>query len=163
VPVPTKNTRVAASLFLIVCLAALLAGCRSQYWYVSANKTGNAVQICLSNGSECPQPGGVSPAAIAVYRWDNMHDNELVWDAEPDSEISGKISGLVTYGVAPQGWTNKTAAPPMTCGKAYQVVPGDKLIGVKCDGSITVIDFPHLEYFFRNQTPPDAVENHTTN
>ena len=40
---------------------------------------------------------GVSPSSISVYRWDNMHDNELVWDAEPENPITvGNISGTAT-------------------------------------------------------------------
>jgi hypothetical protein len=32
-----------------------------------------------------------------------MHDNELVWDAEPKNPITaGSITGVVTYGVAPK-------------------------------------------------------------
>jgi hypothetical protein len=150
-----KNTRSAALPFLGVCLVPFLASCRPQYWHLNASKRGNTVELCLSNGSTCPQSGGVSPSAIAVYQWDNMHDNELVWDAEPDDpETSGKISGLVTYGVPPSGWTNKKTPPSLTCGKAYQVVPTDQLFGPKCsDGSLVVIDFQHLEYFFRNIDP----------
>jgi hypothetical protein len=154
----TKNARLAVSLILAVCLASLLVGCRPQYWYLAASKSHDTVQLCLSNESTCPQPGGVSANGISVYRWDNMHDNELVWEAEPNnSETSGRISGLITYGVPPSGWTNKTAPPPLVCGKAYQVNPAaDKLFGLKCDGSVVVIDFQHLEYFFRNIDPPDA-------
>ncbi len=136
----------------------MLAGCRPQYWYLAASKNHDTVQLCLSNGVTCPQPGGVSPNGISVYRWDNMHDNELVWEAEPnDSESGGRISGWITYGVAPSGWTNKMAPPPLVCGKAYQVNPAaDKLFGLKCDGSVVVTDFQHLEYFFRNIDAPDA-------
>ena len=161
----TKNARLAVSLFLAVCLASLLAGCRPQYWYLAASKSYDTVQLCLSNESTCPQPGGVSPNGISVYRWDNMHDNELVWEAEPDNfETSGRISGLITYGVPPSGWTNKTAPPPLVCGKAYQVNPAaDKLFGLKCDGSLVVMDFPHLEYFFRNLDPPDGWEKRGNN
>jgi hypothetical protein len=107
----------------------------------------------------CPQAGGVSPNGIAVYRWDSMHDNELVWEAEPDhSETNGRISGVITYGMPPPGWTNKRAPPALACGKAYHVVPGDKLFGLKYDGTLVVMDFPHLEYFFRNLEPPDGWE-----
>ena len=154
----TKNTCLAPSVFLAIGLASLLGGCRPRYWFLGASKRDNSVQLCLSNGSTCPQPGGVSPSGISVYQWDNMHDNELVWDAEPDNpETSGRISGLVTYGIAPSGWTNKTAPSPLACGKAYQVNPAaDKLFGLKCDGSVAVLDFQHLEYFFRNINPPDT-------
>ena len=161
-----KNTCFAASLFLVVCVASLLAGCRVQYWYLSASKSGDTVQICLSNDSTtCSQPGGVSPSSITVYRWDNMHDNELVWDAEPNDEVSATIAGVVTYGIPPSGWTNKLTPPPLACGKAYQVNPSsDKLFGLKCgDGSLIVTDFQHLEYFFRNIDPPDAPQKHSGN
>jgi hypothetical protein len=155
-----KNTCFAVSLFLGVCFASLLAGCRPQYWYMTANKSGDTVRLCLSNELTCPQTNGVSPSGIAVYRWDSMHDNELVWNAEPDNpETNGRISGLITYGIPPSGWTNKMIPPVLICGKAYQVVPGDKLFGLKCgDGSLVVMDFPHLEYFFRNLDPPDGWE-----
>src|SRR5262249_39349593 len=127
-------------------------------------KSGDTVQLCLSNESRCPQPGGVSPAGISVYRWDSMHDNELVWDAEPESsETNGKITGLVTYGIAPRGWTNKTVPPALVCGKAYQVVPTNELFGLRCDGSFVVMDFQHLEYFFRNLNPPDGWEKRQSN
>lgn len=159
-----KNTSFAVSLFLSVCFASLLAGCRPQYWYMTASKNGDAVQLCLSNELTCPQKNGVSPSGIAVYRWDSMRDNELVWDAEPDNpETNGRISGLITYGIPPTGWTNKTAPPALVCGKAYQVVPGDRLFGLKCDGSLVVMDFPHLEYFFRNLDPPDGWEKRSGN
>ena len=154
-----KNTCFAVSLFLAFCFFSLLAGCQPQSWYLNASKSGDTVQLCLSNELTCPQPGGVGPAGISVYRWDSMHDNELVWDAEPDNpETNGRISGLIAYGIPPTGWTNKTLPPALICGKAYQVVPGDKLFGLKCDGSLVVMDFPHLEYFFRNLNPPDGWE-----
>ena len=154
-----NNTCFAVSLFLAFCFFSLLAGCQPQSWYLNASKSGDTVQLCLSNELTCPQPGGVGPAGISVYRWDSMHDNELVWDAEPDNpETNGRISGLIAYGIPPTGWTNKTVPPALICGKAYQVVPGDKLFGLKCDGSLVVMDFPHLEYFFRNLNPPDGWE-----
>jgi hypothetical protein len=152
----TKSTRLAVSLFLAVFLASLLAGCRPQYWHLAASKTHDTVPLCLSNESTCPQPGGISPNGISVYRWDNTHDNELVWEAEPnDSETSARISGLITYGVPPSGWSNKTAPPPLVCGKAYQVNPAaDKLFGLKCDGSVVVTDFQHLDIFFATSILP---------
>ena len=155
-----KNTCFAVSLFLAFCFFSLLAGCQPQSWYLTASKSGDTVQLCLSNELTCPQPNGVGHASISVYRWDSMHDNELVWDAEPDNaETNRRISGLITYGIPPSGWTNKTVPPALICGKAYQVVPGDKLFGLKCgDGSLVVMDFPHLEYFFRNLDPLDGWE-----
>ena len=155
-----KNPSFNVSLLSTFYLVLLLAGCQSRSWYLTASKSGDTVQLCLSNELTCPQPNGVRPAGISVYRWDNMHDNELVWEAEPDnSENSGRISGLITYGVPPSGWNNKTEPPPLVCGKAYQVNPAaDRLFGLKCDGSLVVTDFPHLEYFFRNLDPPDGWE-----
>src|SRR5581483_9049981 len=88
------NTYIAVSLLLTCCLA-LLTSCQSFSWHLAASKKGDTVELCLSNGDVCPQPGGVSPSSISVYRWDNMHDNELVWDAEPKNPIiAGNISGM---------------------------------------------------------------------
>jgi hypothetical protein len=154
-----KNTCFDVSLLPAFCFVLFLAGCQQQSWYLTASKSGDTVQLCLSNELTCPQSHGVGPAGISVYRWDSMHDNELVWDAEPDNpETNGRISGLITYGIPPKGWTNKTVPPALMCGKAYQVVPGDKLFGLRCDGSLVVMDFQHLEYFFRNLDPPDGWE-----
>ena len=113
-------------------------------------------RACLSNGDECPQAGGVSPSSISVYRWDNMHDNELVWDAEPKNPITaGNISGVVTYGVPPKDWINKLTPPALICGKAYLVNPGAHYFALKCDGTVVVFDDPHLEEFFREKTPAE--------
>jgi hypothetical protein len=76
---------------LICCAALSLASCQGSLWRVAATKKGGTVELCLSNGTECPQPGGVSPSSISVYRWDNTHDNELVWDAEPENPRAGKV------------------------------------------------------------------------
>ncbi len=71
--------------------------------HLAASKKGGSVELCLSNGDACPLAGGVSPSSISVYRWDNMHDNELVWDAEPKNPVTaGNISGVFSYGVRPK-------------------------------------------------------------
>src|ERR1700678_126629 len=69
-------------LMLTCCLALSLAGCQNPSWHLAASKKSGTVELCLSNADECPRAGGVSPSSISVYRWDNMHDNELIWDAE---------------------------------------------------------------------------------
>ena len=158
----TKNTFTAFSLLLTGCLALSLAACQSFSWHLAAGKKGGAVELCLSNGDECPQAGGVSLSSIAVYRWDNMHDNELVWDAESKNPITAaNISGVVTYGVPPEGWINKLAPPALICGKAYLVNPGAHYFALKCDGTVVVFDAPHLEEFFRENTTaePDRMES----
>ena len=149
------KTNCSVSLLLACCFVSL-TGCQLQpSWYLSASKQGEAVQLCLSNGSTCPQPEGVSPAGISVYRYDSVHDNQLVWDAEPDNPINdGKISGVITYGIPPEHWSNKLAPPALLCGKAYLVNPGASLFALKCDGSVVVLDFQHLEEFFSEKTPP---------
>jgi hypothetical protein len=99
-----KSTYIAFSLLLTCCVAFSLASCQNSSWHLAASKKGGTVELCLSNGDECPQAGGVSPSSISVYRWDNMHDNELVWDAEPKNPIAaGNISGVVTYRRVPSG------------------------------------------------------------
>jgi len=151
-----KSTCIAFSLLLAGCLALSLASCQSFSWHLAASKKGGTVELCLSNGDECPQAGGVSPSSISVYRWDNMHDNELVWDAEPKTPITaGNISGVFTYGVPPTGWTNNLAPPAVICGKAYLVNPGAHYFALKCDGTVVVFDDPHLEEFFRESTLAD--------
>lgn len=148
-----KNTCFPVSLFFASCFVSLLTGCqRQQPFHLIANKKGDTVQLCLSNELTCPQPGGVSPAGISVYRYDSLHDNEIVWEAEPDHPITGgRISGVITYGIPPEHWSNKRVAPALICGKAYLVNPGANLFAVKCDGSVVVLDFQHLEYFFRQE------------
>jgi len=157
-----KSTHIAFSLLLTCCLALSLASCQNSSWHLAASKKGGTVELCLSNGDECPQAGGVSPSSISVYRWDNMHDNELVWDAEPKNPITaGNISGVVTYGVTPKDWINKLTPPALICGKAYLVNPGAHYFALKCDGTVVVFDDPHLEEFFqgkntrRTPLPPD--------
>ena len=157
-----KNTYNALSLLLTGCLALSLASCQSFSWHLAASKKGGTVELCLSNGDECPQAGGVSPSSISVYRWDNTHDNELVWDAQPKNPITaGNISGVVTFGVAPKDWINKLTPPALICGKAYLVNPGAHYFALKCDGTVVVFDDPHLEEFFRENTPaePDKIKS----
>ena len=142
------------SLFLVCCVSFVTC-CQQQFWHLNARKEGDTVQLCLSNESVCPQPDGISPSGISVYRYDSMHDNELVWDAEPENPITdGRISGIVTYGIAPKNWQNKRTPPALVCGKAYLVNPGAIYFGLKCDGTVTVFDAQHLEYFFRQDALP---------
>jgi len=155
-PMQAKSTYIAFSLLLACCLALSLASCQNSSWHLAARKKGGTVDLCLSNGDECPPASGVSPSSISVYRWDNMHDNELVWDAEPKNPITaGKISGVVTYGVAPKDWINKLTPPGLICGKAYLVNPGAHYFALKCDGTVVVFDDPHLEEFFRGNAPAE--------
>jgi hypothetical protein len=144
------------SVFLACCFVSFLAGCQQQTWHLNARKEGDTVQLCLSNESTCPQPGGVSPAAISVYRYDSMYNNELVWDAEPENPITnGIINGMIKYGIPPKNWNNKLAAPALVCGKAYLVNPGAIYFGLKCDGTVVVFDSQHLENFFRQDALPE--------
>ena len=157
-----KSTYIAFSLLLLCCLTLSLASCQNSSWHLAASKKGGAVDLCLSNGDECPPASGVSPSSISVYRWDNMHDNELVWDAEPKNPITaGNTSGVFTYGVPPQDWINKLTPPALICGKAYLVNPGAHYFALKCDGTIVVFDALHLEEFFRGNTPaePDKIKS----
>jgi hypothetical protein len=110
-----SGARRTVSVFLACCFVSLLTGCQQQQpWHLTASKRGDTVQLCLSNELTCPQPEGVSPAGISVYRYDSLHDNEIVWDTEPDSPItSGRISGLITYGIPPKDWSNKIDPPAL--------------------------------------------------
>jgi hypothetical protein len=151
-----KNTYIAFSLLPTCCRALSLASCQSSSWHLAAAKKGGTVELCLSNGDECPQVGGVSPSSISVYRRDNMHDNELVWDTESKNPLTaGSISGVVTYGVPPKDWINKLVPPSPVCGKAYLVNPGAHYFALKCDGTVVVFDAPHLEEFFRENAPAE--------
>jgi len=154
------NINFAGSLFLACCWLLLLTGCQGQQpLHLTASKKGDTVQLCFSTDVNCPQPEGVSPAGISVYRYDSMHDNELVWDAEPDNpETDGRISGVVTYGIPPKNWTNKLAPPALVCGKAYLVNPATSYFALKCDGSVVVFDSQHLEYFFRQGDPREPTK-----
>ena len=149
-----KKIYFAVSLILAFCFVSLMTG-GQQPQHLTARKKGDTVELCLSNELKCPQPGGVSLSSISVYRWDNMHDNELVWDAESENPMTaGNISGMVTYGVPPKDWINKLAPPALICGKAYLVNPGANYFGLKCDGSVVVFDSQHLENFFDGQEGP---------
>ena len=154
------KTYFAVSLFLLCCIVSLLTGCGQpgQPWHLTANRNGDTVQLCLSNELNCPQPEGVSPAGISVYRYDSTHDNELVWDAEPEEPVNDRISGVITYGIPPKNWTNKMVPPALICGKAYLVNPPATLFAVKCDGSVVLLDFPHLEEFFRQEGLPELTK-----
>ena len=152
-----KNTSLAVSALIALCLVLMWNGCAGPLtppWHLKASKAGDTVQLCLSHESECPQPGGVSPASISVYRYDNLHDNELVWDAEPESPESNSFDGVVTYGIPPKNWHNQLTPPPLVCGKAYLVNPPATLFALKCDGTVVQIDFPHLEEFFDQNAAP---------
>ena len=149
-----ENIACRLSLFLAGCLVSLLTGCQPQpSWHLTASKEADTVQLCLSNELACPQPEGVSPAGISVYRYDSLHDNELVWDAEPDNPITdSRISGVVAYGIPPKNWSNKLTPPALVRGKAYLVNPPATLFALRCDGSVVVLDFQHLETFFRQES-----------
>jgi len=154
ISVHRKATCRTVSLFLASCLVSLLTGCRQQPpWHLTASKQGDSVQLCLSHELTCPESLGVSPAGISVYRYDSLHDNEIAWEAEPDNPITnGAISGVITYGIPPNHWSNKRVAPALACGKAYLVNPGANLFALTCDGSVVVLDFQHLESFFREES-----------
>jgi len=108
------------------------------------------VQLCLSNESTCPQQDGISLDDISVYRYDSVHDNEIVWETSPEMSITNeRIGGIVTYGIPPKDWRNRIRPSVLVCGKAYLVNPGPKLFARKCDGTVVVFDFQHLESFFR--------------
>ena len=151
-----KSIYFAPSALLVLCFVSFATGCQQQPpWHLDARKEGDTVQLCLSNESECPQPEGVSPAGISVYRYDSTHDNELVWDAEPDNPIThDRIAGTITYGTPPKNWTNKMAPPPLVCGKAYLVNPPATFFALKCDGTVVLFDSQHLEEFFAQAAPP---------
>jgi len=145
--------------FLALCLFSLLAGCQlpqPRSWHLDAHKERGTVQFCLSNELACPQKGGISLDDISVYRYDNVHDNQLVWETSPENEITEgeKIDGVVTFGIPPANWRSKMPPPEVVCGKAYLVNPPAKFFALKCDGSVVVFDFPHLEMFFREEAGP---------
>src|SRR5579885_502481 len=115
------NARFTLSAVLTFC-GLFFAGCQlpPRVWHMDARKQGETVELCLSNEVTCPQPNGVSPADISVYRYDSTYDNELIWEASPpDPDTNQKISGIVTYGVPPKGWSNRMTPPALVCGKAY--------------------------------------------
>jgi hypothetical protein len=150
-----RNIYFAISVLSAFCLVSLLNGCQMQQpWHLQARKAGDTVELCLSHELQCPQPGGVSPDSISVYRYDNTFNNELVWDASPENPITNdKFDGVFTYGIPPKHWRNQLTPPPLVCGKAYLVNPPATLFALKCDGTVVLLDFPHLEEFFRENAP----------
>jgi len=153
-----KHTYFAISALLAFCLMSILNSCelqQQQPWHLAARKEGDTVQLCLSHESECPPSDGLSPSSISVYRYDNVHDNALVWDTSPESEITNdRFDGVFTYGIPPKNWRNQLAPPALVCGKAYLVNPGALFFAQKCDGTVVVFDFQHLEEFFRQDALP---------
>lgn len=145
--------------FLAFCLLFFSTGCQQQPpWYLDARKDGDGVQLCLSNQPACPQPDGVSLGDISVYRYDSTHDNQIVWDTSPESAFSNeKIDGVVRYGTPPKNWRNEITPPALVCGKAYLVNPPATFFALKCDGTVVLFDFQHLEEFF-NQNAPSAAK-----
>jgi hypothetical protein len=149
----------ARAILLAAVSCGLLLAASGQQWFLTARKKGDTVELCMSNGDDCPGPSGVSPNSISVYRWDNMHDNVLVWDAEPDNPLADNtITGDLTWGVPPEHWTNKLTPPALVCGKAYLVNPGAHYFGLACDGTVTVFDAPKLEEFFRKNKSATPVK-----
>ena len=153
-----KPAYFAVSVLSAFGLGSILSGCQIQQpWYLQAGNEGDTVQLCLSHGSECPQPGGVSPSGISVYRYDNTYNNELVWDASPENQITdGGFDGIFTYGIPPKNWRNQLTPPALVCGKAYLVNPPASFFALKCDGTVVMFDFQHLEEFFRQEAQPAA-------
>ncbi|MBZ5577948.1 MAG: hypothetical protein LAP40_15405 [Acidobacteriia bacterium] len=151
------------SALLAACLVSCLTGCQTQPpWHLQAHKEGGTVQICLSHEANCPQPGGVSLDNITVYRYDSLANNELVWDTGPENPITNdRIDGIVTYGVPPPHWHNQLTPPALVCGKAYLVNPPATLFGLKCDGTVVLVDFPDLEEFFRQEELAAAAKKRT--
>jgi hypothetical protein len=146
-----KHIYLAISALLAFCLVGCMTG-SGQPWHLQARKAGDTVEICLSHEEKCPQPDGVSPAGISVYRYDSLGENELVWDTEPENPITnGRIDGTVTYGIPPKNWHNQLTPPALVCGKAYLVNPAASYFGLKCDGTVVVFDSPHLEEFFSQE------------
>ena len=150
------HTYFAISLLSAFCLVSILCGCQMQEpWHLQAHKAGETVQLCLSHGPECPQPDGVSPSSISVYRYDNTFNNELVWDTSPEEPIANdRFNGVFTYGIPPKNWRNQLTPPALVCGKAYLVNPPASFFALKCDGTVVTFDFQHLEEFFRQEAPP---------
>ena len=141
----------------VFCLVSIWSGCQlqPQTWHLTAHKNGESVQLCLSQQSECPAAGGVRTSGISVYRYDDTFNNQLVWDTSPENEITNdRFDGVFTYGVPPKNWRNQLAPPALVCGKAYLVNPAASFFALKCDGTVVVFDFPHLEEFFRQNAIP---------
>jgi hypothetical protein len=161
-----KNICFAISVLSAFCLISILNGCQlpPQTWHLQARKDGDTVRLCLSHEADCPQPGGVGPDSISVYRYDNTFNNELVWDAMPENPLTNDgFNGVFTYGIAPKHWRNQLTPPALVCGKAYLVNPAATLFGLKCDGTVVVFDFPQLEEFFRQNAPPAPTKERAGN
>ena len=140
-----------------LCFVLLLTGCWQQQpsWHLNARKEGDTVQLCLSNKETCPQVDGISLGDISVYRYDSVANNEPIWETSPESPIANQtISGIVAYGIPPTNWRNKMTPPALVCGKAYLVNPAAVFFALKCDGTVVVFDFQHLEEFFRPTALP---------
>jgi hypothetical protein len=152
-----KNNNFAIPAVPAFCLALLLTGCKLQQpLHLNARKAGDAVELCLSNESVCPQQNGIGMDDISVYRYDSIGKNEIVWEAAaPESIASERIDGVIVYGIPPKNWHNKIGPPALVCGRAYLVNPGANFFALKCDGTVVVFDFQHLEEFF-SQTAPTA-------
>jgi hypothetical protein len=141
------------------CFVAFLSGCQvPKPLHLSAHKAGDTVRLCLSNERICPQQNGVGLSSISVYRYDSVRDNEIVWEAEPESITPERIDGVITYGIPPKNWRNKMTPPALVCGKAYLVNPGSNFFAIKCDGTVAVFDFQHLEEFFDQPGSPARSE-----
>ena len=119
--------------FLAFCLLSFSTGCQQQQpWHLNAREEGDMVQLCLSNESTCPQQDGISLDDISVYRYDSVHDNEIVWETSPEMSITNeRIGGIVTCGIPPKNWRNRIRPSVLVCGKAYLVNPGPKLFARK--------------------------------
>ena len=150
-----KSTYLAVSALLAFPLASCFTGLQAGRWYLQARKEGDTVQLCLSQESQCPQPGGIRLDDISVYRYDNVFNNELVWETGTDTEITNDgIDGFVTFGIPPKNWQNKMKPPALVCGKAYLVNPPASFFALKCDGTVVTFDFQHLDEFFRQEAKP---------
>lgn len=146
-----KRVYLPISVLLAFCLASCLTG-NQQPWHLQAHKEGDTVQLCLSHDAKCPEPDGVSPGGISVYRYDSLGNNEIVWDTSPDNPITrDRIDGVITYGIPPKNWSNQRTPPALVCGKAYLVNPAATFFALKCDGTVVLFDFPDLEEFFRQE------------
>ena len=143
---------------LSIGFVSFVTGCQQQQqqpWHLNARKEGDTVQLCLSNKWTCPQEDGISPGDLSVYRYDSTYNNELVWETSPESPITNeRISGIITFGIPPTNWRNKRTPPALVCGKAYLVNPGASFFALKCDATVVVFDFQHLEDFFTQTALP---------
>jgi len=69
-----KSTYIAFSLLLTCCLALSLASCQNSSWHLAASKKGGTVDLCLSNGDECPPASGVSREVKILELAETMSD-----------------------------------------------------------------------------------------